>query len=149
MHKFAANCKRFIHASCEFYVKMRFFFGGIAMVRKRRTVFWLGVIIAAIIYALLCASLRGITSRLVSGGTFVILLVIWSAYYYRLKYTVTGNILMITSGIIFRRKHLIPLDKVLWETRIFIFPDTSAAAVILHTAGRSAVVFGDFSTESG
>lgn len=119
------------------------------MIQKRWTMYWLVESAAVLIYILLCVSGCGTLPKLVAGGILAILSVYWLGYYYTLKYSDRENVLLITSGIVFRRERRIPLDSVLWKTRLTLLTERNTAAVILHTSGGAAVVLGEISTYPG
>jgi hypothetical protein len=116
------------------------------MIQKRWTMYWLVESAAVLIYILLCISDFRMLLKLFAGGILDILSVYWLGYYYTLKYSDRENVLLITSGIVFRRERRIPLDSVLWKTRLTLLTERNTAAVILHTSGGAAVVFGKIST---
>lgn len=119
------------------------------MAEKRWVMYWLVGSAAALIYILLCVSACGTSLKIAAGVIFAILSVYWLGYYYTLDYSVSENVLLITSGIFFRRERRIPLDNILWKTRLTLLTERNTAAVILHTSGGSAVVFGEISTQPG
>lgn len=116
------------------------------MIQKRWTMYWLAESAAVLIYILLCVSACGTAVKIAAGAAVAILSVYWLGYYYLLDYSGAENVLLITSGIFFRRERRIPLDNILWKTRLTLFTERNTAAVILHTSGSSAVVFGEIST---
>ena len=119
------------------------------MIQKRWTMYWLVESAAVLIYTLFCISDFRMLLKLIAGGILAILSVYWLGYYYTLKYSDRENILLITSGIVCRRERRIPLDSVLWKTRLTLLTQRRTAAVILHTSGGAAVVFGKISTHPG
>ena len=77
---------------------------------------------------------------------YVLLLVYLAAYYYKLEYFLVEKTICIKSGIILRRERIIPLNEILWTTRLFMPFCRTSAVSILHTARGSVVIFGEFST---
>ena len=72
----------------------------------------------------------------------------WSLYYFTAHYTLSNNVVEITSGIILRRHRSIPLSNILWEMRLTSPFFRGSAMSVLHTSGGNAVVFCDFSTRA-
>lgn len=70
----------------------------------------------------------------------------WSIYYLRLRYRVIQDVIYVQSGLIFRRTREIPIDSILWVTRLELPLSRRAIASVLHTAGGWIVIFNDFST---
>lgn len=114
--------------------------------KKRWIVFRLGIYILAGIYIMLCL----MTGRLIiTAGTAVSLLsVYWLGYYNSLEYTISKNAINITSGIIFKKHRVIPLDSILWEMRLTSPLFSGSAMTVIHTSGGNAAVFCDFSTRT-
>ena len=115
-------------------------------VTKDWTIFWLTATALLILCAVIVLLFPG--SVYITAAAFVILSVIWLWYYYRLEYSISAETLRISSGIIFRKHRLLPLESILWELRLSLPPFRRAAMVILHTSGGRIVIFGDYSTES-
>ncbi len=114
--------------------------------KKRWTVFRLTESGIIAVYILLCFY----TGRIVLTASIAVILlsVYWVWYYYNLKYTISNNSIIITSGILFQRQQTIPLGNILWEMRLTSPFFSGSAMSILHTSGGNAVVFCDFSTRT-
>ena len=95
----------------------------------------------------------GIASALIAGYLWVVaaaaamLHLLWSVYYFRLRYTIRDNTLFIDSGLLFRRQRAIPLDNMLWQTVIMVPFSRRAIATVIHTAGGWVVIFAELSTQ--
>lgn len=114
-------------------------------VEKRWLFFWLVEAAAAIIYILLWWKVP----RFFWCWTaiYVILLVIWFGFYYSVEYSVRGNTIIITSGILFHRERTLPAENILWVMRLELLFIRREAITVLHTSGGNAVIFGEFSTK--
>lgn len=112
--------------------------------KKRWTMFRLteGGVIA--VYILLCIYAGRVV--LTAGIAVILLSVYWCWYYYNLEYTLSNNILYITSGILFRKQRTIPMGNILWEMQLTSPFFSGSAMSVLHTSGGNAVVFCDLST---
>ena len=111
--------------------------------KKRWEVFWLAEAGIILIYILLCLAAGRV---LIAAGAAVS--VWWSLYYFTAHYTLSNNVVEITSGIILRRHRSIPLSNILWEMRLTSPFFRGSAMSVLHTSGGNAVVFCDFSTRA-
>ena len=113
--------------------------------KKRWEVFWLAEAGIILIYILLCLAAGRV---LIAAGAPAATSVWWSLYYFTAHYTLSNNVVEITSGIIFRRHRSIPLSNILWEMRLTSPFFRGSAMSVLHTSGGNAVVFCDFSTRA-
>ena len=111
--------------------------------KKRWEVFWLAEAGIILIYILLCLAAGRV---LIAAGAAAS--VWWSLYYFTAHYTLSNNVVEITSGIIFRRNRSIPLSNILWEMRLTSPFFRGSVMSVLHTSGGNAVVFCDFSTRA-
>ena len=111
--------------------------------KKRWEVFWLAEAGIILIYILLCLAAGRV---LIAAGAAVS--VWWSLYYFTAHYTLSNNVVEITSGIILRRHRSIPLSNILWEMRLTSPFFRGSVMSVLHTSGGNAVVFCDFSTRA-
>lgn len=120
--------------------------------QKRWKMFWLAEAAALLIYIVLCWLFRRSGYRawvLVPAGILLVILsVLWIVYYYRLEYSVQDGMLVIDSGILFRKRRVLPPDNILWEMRLTSPLFHGAAMVVLHTSGGQVVIFGEYSTVS-
>ncbi len=114
--------------------------------KKRWEVFWLAEAGIILIYILLCLAAGRVL--IAAGATAAAVSVWWSLYYFTAHYTLSNNVVEITSGIIFRRNRSIPLSNILWEMRLTSPFFRGSAMSVLHTSGGNAVVFCDFSTRA-
>lgn len=114
--------------------------------KKRWEVFWLAEAGIILIYILLCLAAGRVL--IAAGATAAAVSVWWSLYYFTAHYTLSNNVVEITSGIIFRRNRSIPLSNILWEMRLTSPFFRGSAMSVLHTSGGNAVVFCDFSTQA-
>ena len=114
--------------------------------KKRWIRFWLAEAGITIVYALLCALAGGFLP--VAGAAALLLSVYWLGYYNSLKYSLSGGEISMTSGILFRKRRIIPTSSILWEMRLTSPLFHGCAMAVLHTSGGSAVIFADFSTDS-
>lgn len=110
--------------------------------KKRWEVFWLAEAGIILIYILLCLA----AGRVLIAAAAVS--VWWSLYYFMAHYTLSNNVVEITSGIILRRHRSIPLSNILWEMRLTSPFFRGSVMSVLHTSGGNAVVFCDFSTRA-
>ena len=110
--------------------------------KKRWEVFWLAEAGIILIYILLCLAAGRV---LIAAGAASVW---WSLYYFTAHYTLSNNVVEITSGIIFRRHRSIPLSNILWEMRLTSPFFRGSVMSVLHTSGGNAVVFCDFSTRA-
>ena len=113
--------------------------------KKRWEVFWLAEVGIILIYILLCLAAGRV---LIAGAAAAAVSVWWSLYYFTAHYTLSNNVVEITSGIIFRRHRSIPLSNILWEMRLTSPFFRGSVMSVLHTSGGNAVVFCDFSTRA-
>ena len=108
---------------------------------------------SAVIYVVSCiaAALCAVGIAFLSFWLLPLLLAVvtwWSIYYFRLRYQLEDDCLVIYSGAVLRSVRIIPLSNILWKTSIsFPFSEHSALTVI-HTCGGRSVIFGGFSTPS-
>lgn len=114
--------------------------------KKRWEVFWLAEAGIILIYILLCLAAGRVL--IAAGAAAAAVSVWWSLYYFTAHYTLSNNMVEITSGIIFRRNRSIPLSNILWEMRLTSPFFRGSVMSVLHTSGGNAVVFCDFSTRS-
>ena len=114
--------------------------------KKRWEVFWLAEAGIILIYILLCRAAGRVL--IAAGAAAAAVSVWWSLYYFTAHYTLSNNVLEITSGIIFRRHRSIPLSNILWEMRLTSPFFRGSVMSVLHTSGGNAVVFCDFSTRA-
>ena len=112
--------------------------------KKRWEVFWLAEAGIILIYILLCLAAGRVL--IAAGAAAAAVSVWWSLYYFTAHYTLSNNVVEITSGIIFRRNRSIPLGNILWEMRLTSPFFRGSVMSVLHTSGGHAVVFCDFST---
>ena len=84
--------------------------------KKRWEVFWLAEVGIILIYILLCLAAGRVL--IAAGAAAAAVSVWWSLYYFTAHYTLSNNVVEITSGIIFRRHRSIPLSNILWEMRL-------------------------------
>lgn len=115
--------------------------------KKRWEVFWLAEAGIILIYILLCLAAGARPDRGRSRGSPPVS-VWWSLYYFTAHYTLSNNVVEITSGIILRRHRSIPLSNILWEMRLTSPFFRGSVMSVLHTSGGNAVVFCDFSTRA-
>ena len=114
--------------------------------KKRWEVFWLAEAGIILIYILLCLAAGRV---LIAAGAAAAAVSVWcSLYYFTAHYTLSNNVVEITSGIILRRHRSIPLSNILWEMRLTSPFFRGSAMSVLHTSGGNAVVFCDFSTRA-
>ena len=114
--------------------------------KKRWEVFWLAEAGIILIYILLCLAAGRVLIG--AGAAAAAVSVWWSLYYFTAHYTLSNNVVEITSGIILRRHRSIPLSNILWEMRLTSPFFRGSAMSVLHTSGGNAVVFCDFSTRA-
>lgn len=114
--------------------------------KKRWEVFWLAEVGIILIYILLCLAAGRVL--IAAGAEAAAVSVWWSLYYFTAHYTLSNNVVEITSGIIFRRQRSIPLSNILWEMRLTSPFFRGSVMSVLHTSGGNAVVFCDFSTRA-
>lgn len=114
--------------------------------KKRWEVFWLAEAGIILIYILLCLAAGRVL--IAAGAAAAAVSVWWSLYYFTAHYTLSNNVVEITSGIIFRRNRSIPLGNILWEMRLTSPFFRGSVMSVLHTSGGNAVVFCDFSTRA-
>lgn len=114
--------------------------------KKRWEVFWLAEAGIILIYILLCLASGRVL--IAAGAAAAAVSVWWSLYYFTAHYTLSNNVVEITSGIIFRRHRSIPLSNILWEMRLTSPFFRGSVMSVLHTSGGNAVVFCDFSTRA-
>lgn len=114
--------------------------------KKRWEVFWLAEAGIILIYILLCLAAGRVL--IAAGAAADAASVWWSLYYFTAHYTLSNNVVEITSGIIFRRNRSIPLSNILWEMRLTSPFFRGSVMSVLHTSGGNAVVFCDFSTRA-
>ena len=114
--------------------------------KKRWEVFWLAEAGIILIYILLCLAAGRVL--IAAGAAAAAVSVWWSLYYFTAHYTLSNNVVEITSGIIFRRNRSIPLSNILWEMRPTSPFFRGSVMSVLHTSGGNAVVFCDFSTRA-
>lgn len=114
--------------------------------KKRWEVFWLAEAGIILIYILLCLAAGRVL--IATGAAAAAVSVWWSLYYFTAHYTLSNNVVEITSGIIFRRHRIIPLSNILWEMRLTSPFFRGSVMSVLHTSGGNAVVFCDFSTRA-
>ena len=114
--------------------------------KKRWEVFWLAEAGIILIYILLCLAAGRVL--IAAGVAAAAVSVWWSLYYFTAHYTLSNNVVEITSGIILRRHRSIPLSNILWEMRLTSPFFRGSAMSVLHTSGGNAVVFCDFSTRA-
>ena len=114
--------------------------------KKRWEVFWLAEAGIILIYILLCLAAGRVL--IPAGAAAAAVSVWWSLYYFTAHYTLSNNVVEITSGIILRRHRSIPLSNILWEMRLTSPFFRGSAMSVLHTSGGNAVVFCDFSTRA-
>lgn len=112
--------------------------------KKRWEVFWLAEAGIILIYILLCLAAGRVL--IAAGAAAAAVSVWWSLYYFTAHYTLSNNVVEITSGIILRRHRSIPLSNILWEMRLTSPFFRGSVMSVLHTSGGNAVVFCDFST---
>ena len=110
--------------------------------KKRWEVFWLAEAGIILIYILLCLAAGRVLAAAAATSVW------WSLYYFTAHYTLSNNVVEITSGIIFHRHRSIPLSNILWEMRLTSPLFRGSAMSVLHTSGGNAVVFCDFSTRA-
>lgn len=106
---------------------------------------------AAILSAGLCAAAVAFLPAPIAAGVCTVLIAgcaYLALYYSRLKYHITDGVLYIGSGLIFRRTHILPMQRVLWRTRVTLPLKSGAILTVLHTAGAAAVIFGDLPDNS-
>lgn len=84
--------------------------------KKRWEVFWLAEAGIILIYILLCLAAGRVL--IAAGAAAAAVSVWWSLYYFTAHYTLSNNVVEITSGIILRRHRSIPLSNILWEMRL-------------------------------
>ena len=114
--------------------------------KKRWEVFWLAEAGIILIYILLCLAAGRVL--IAAGAAAAATSVWWSLYYFTAHYTLSNNVVEITSGIILHRHRSIPLSNILWEMRLTSPLFRGSAMSVLHTSGGNAVVFCDFSTQA-
>ena len=114
--------------------------------KKRWEVFWLAEAGIILIYIVLCLAAGRVL--IAAGAAAAAASVWWSLYYFTAHYTLSNNVVEITSGIILRRHRSIPLSNILWEMRLTSPFFRGSAMSVLHTSGGNAVVFCDFSTRA-
>lgn len=114
--------------------------------KKRWEVFWLAEAGIILIYILLCLAAGRVL--IAAGAVAAAVSVWWILYYFMTHYTLSNNVVEITSGIIFRRNRSIPLSTILWEMRLTSPFFRGSVMSVLHTSGGNAVVFCDFSTRA-
>ncbi len=120
-------------------------------VKKRWIFFWLTEAAGLLVYLALWLVLRRsswLWMLVPTGTALIILSAIWLLYYYKLKYSVENNVLTADSGIIFRKRRILPPDNILWEMRLTSPLFRGTAIVVLHTPGGQIVIFGHYSTVS-
>lgn len=69
-------------------------------------------------------------------------LAVCSLYFAKLSYRTNGNILTISSGILFRKERFVPLEKVLIKTKLCL--GRECLLTILTFSGGRVIVFADF-----
>ena len=78
----------------------------------------------------------------------LIFLAWWTLYFCGLEYRRDEDILIVKSGVVFRRTRRVKTTEILWTKRavLRVFGENTVYTS-LHTAGGSIVIFGEFSTE--
>lgn len=110
--------------------------------KKNKFLVFASIIFAAVLCGAAVIFLPALLSWIVCGA--VIIACVWFAVYFcTLKYRVADNVLYITGGIIFRRTHILPLERILWRTRVLAPLGSRAILTVLHTAGGAAVIFSE------
>jgi len=112
--------------------------------KKRWVIFWLAGGGAAAVYILLCILAGRVLPVL--GGLMLLLWVYWVGYYYLLDYTLSENVIYITSGILFKRRRRVPLENILWEMKLTSPLFRGCAMTVIHTSGGITAVFGEILT---
>ncbi len=106
--------------------------------KKRWVIFWLAEAAGLAVFIL--------PWRIVPAAVFCILSVIWWLYYHSLEYTRSNNCIIINSGVIFRRKKILPPENILWKMRLGSPLFRGDFVTVLHTSGGIIILFCDFST---
>ncbi len=106
--------------------------------KKRWVIFWLAEVSGLAIFVL--------PWRMISAFVYIILSVIWWLYYHSLEYANSNNCIIINSGVIFRRKKILPEGNILWKMRLSSPLFRGDFLTVLHTSGGNAVLFCGFST---
>ena len=104
------------------------------------------IITAALLLIASAAALIGGVAWTITVSA-VALVIWWSVYFARLRYSLIQDVIYVHSGLIFRRTREIPVGSILWVTRLELLPHRRAIASVLHTAGGWIVIFNDFSTK--
>lgn len=106
--------------------------------KKRWVIFWLAEAAGLAVFIL---PWRG-----VSAAVYSIFSVIWWLYYHSLEYTYSNNDVVINSGVIFRRKKILPPENILWKMRLGSPLFRGDFMTVLHTSGGRIIMFCVFST---
>ncbi|MGN0648797.1 MAG: hypothetical protein ACI4KM_00025 [Oscillospiraceae bacterium] len=96
--------------------------------------------------AVLCGAaivfLPQLLSEIICTALIVPCVYFW-LYFLSLEYHTADNTLYISGGLIFRRTHALPSDRILWQMRLSLPFADSAILTVLHTAGGAAVIFAE------
>ena len=106
--------------------------------KKRWVIFWLAEAAGLAVFIL--------PWRDVSAAVYSIFSVIWWLYYHSLEYTYSNNDVVINSGVIFRRKKILPPENLLWKMRLGSPLFRGDFMTVLHTSGGRIIMFCVFST---
>lgn len=102
---------------------------------------------AAIIFsAVLCGAAIIFLPAVPAAAACVLLIsacAYFALYFFSLKYYVSDNTLYISGGIIFRKTRILPLERVLWRTRLTAPFGSAVLITVLHTAGGGVVIFSE------
>lgn len=106
--------------------------------KKRWVIFWFAEAAGLAVFIL--------PWRYIAVFAYIILSVIWWLYYHSLEYTYSNNNIVINSGVIFRRKKILPPENILWKMGLSSPLIRGDFVTVLHTSGGSIILFCEFST---
>lgn len=113
------------------------------MIMKKNGFFPAAVfVLAAVFCGAAIMFLPELLTKIICTAVILLCIYFW-LYFFSLEYHTADNALYISGGLIFRRTHILPLERILWRTRLLTPFGSSAILTVLHTAGGAAVIFAE------